>query len=130
MNTGMNTTLLLAAAGLALVGLVHSVLGEILVFHPLRKRGVAPTAGKPVLRERDVRILWGTWHVATLLGWALSALLWRLGVAASDATLAMWVMDVTGLATLASGVLVFFATRGAHPAWFALMSIAALVWWS
>lgn len=131
MDTGMNTTLLLAAAGLALVGLAHSVMGEILVFRQLRRtRGLVPTAGYPVLRERHVRILWGTWHVVTLLGWALSALLWRLGTAASDSALQLWVMDVAGLATLASGVLVFVATRGAHPGWFALMSIAALVWWS
>lgn len=130
MDTSMNTTLLLAAAGLALVGLAHSALGELLVFRQLRTRGLVPTAGHPVLRERQVRILWGTWHVVTLLGWALSALLWRLGTAASDTALAMWVMDVVGLATLASGMLVFLATRGTHPAWFALMSIAALVWWS
>ncbi|MFY3383597.1 hypothetical protein ACOQFS_05565, partial [Paracidovorax sp. MALMAid1276] len=65
----MNTSLLLAAAGLALVGLAHSVLGEILVFRQLRRtRGLVPTAGQPVLRERQVRILWGTWHVVALPG--------------------------------------------------------------
>lgn len=126
----MNTTLLLAAAGLALVGLAHSVFGEILVFKPLRAQRRVPTAGARVLRERHVRILWGSWHLVTLLGWALSALLWRLGTSAFDAALALWVTDVVGMATLASGVLVFVATRGNHPAWFALMSIAALVWWS
>ncbi len=71
----MNTTLLLAAVGLALVGLAHSVLGEILVFKPLRVQGWVPTAGAPVLRERHIRILRGSWHLVTLLGWALSALL-------------------------------------------------------
>lgn len=126
----MNATLLLAAVGLALVGLAHSVLGEILVFKALRAQGLVPTAGYPVLRERHVRILWCSWHLVTLLGWALSALLWRLGTSASDTTLAWWTTDVVGMATLASGVLVFVATRGSHPAWFALMSIAALVWWS
>lgn len=126
----MNATLLLAAVGLALVGLAHSVLGEILVFKALRVQGLVPTAGYPVLRERHVRILWCSWHLVTLLGWALSALLWRLGTSASDTTLAWWTTDVVGMATLASGVLVFVATRGSHPAWFALMSIAALVWWS
>jgi len=38
----MNTSLVLAAVGLALVGAVHSVLGEILVFRSLRLRGVVP----------------------------------------------------------------------------------------
>ena len=126
----MNAALLVAAAGLALVGAVHSVLGEILVFRALRTRGVVPTGdGHPVLRERQVRILWGSWHLVTVLGWALSALLWRLGTAPMDVNLGAWVADVAGAATLAGGLLVFFATDGRHPAWFALLVIAALVWW-
>ena len=127
----MNIPLVLAACSLALVGVVHSVLGEVMVFRRLRgSSGIVRTGGQPVLGERHVRILRGSWHLVTMLGWALSALLWRLGTAASDGALALWVTDVVGIATLASGVLVFVATRGNHPAWFALMSIAALVWWS
>lgn len=125
----MNTALVLAAGGLALVGVAHSVLGELLVFRTLRTEGIVPTGGRPVLREWQVRILWGTWHLATVLGWALSALMWRLGTAPLDADLGAWVVDVAGVATLASGVLVFYATEGRHPAWFALLVVAALVWW-
>lgn len=125
----MNTALVLAAVGLAAVGAAHSVVGELRVFHPLRTRGVVPTAGQPVLRERQVRILWGTWHLATVLGWALSALLWRLDTEPADPDLGAWVADVAGAATLASGLLVFFATDGRHPAWVALLTVAALVWW-
>ena len=116
----MNTALVLAAGGLALVGVAHSVLGEVLVFRALRTEGIVPTGGRPVLREWQVRILWG---------WALSALMWRLGTAPLDADLGAWVADVAGVATLASGVLVFYATEGRHPAWFALLVVAALVWW-
>ena len=125
----MNHALIVAAAGLGLVGLVHSVLGEILVFRALRTHGVVPTGGYPVLRERHVRILWGTWHLVTVLGWALSALLWRLGMVPVDADLGTWVANVAVLAMLASGLLVFYATQGRHPAWFALLGVAALVWW-
>lgn len=125
----MNTALVLAAAGLALVGVAHSVLGEILVFRALRTHGVVPTGGYPVLREQHVRILWGTWHLVTVLGWALSALLWRLGTEPGDPGLGAWVADVAVLAMLASGLLVFYATQGRHPAWCALLAIAALVWW-
>ncbi|WP_255591615.1 MULTISPECIES: hypothetical protein [unclassified Acidovorax] len=125
----MNIALVLAAGGLALVGVAHSVLGEFLVFRALRTQGVVPTGGRPVLHERQVRILWGTWHLATVLGWALSALLWRLGTVPGDANLGAWVADVAGLATLVSGMLVFYATEGRHPAWFALLVVAALVWW-
>lgn len=126
----MNMLFVLAAGVLALVGLAHSVLGELLVFRALRTEGVVPTAGRPVLREHQVRILWGTWHLVTVLGWALSALLWRLGTAPwGDAALSAWVADVAGVATLASGVLVFYATDGRHPAWVPLLAVAALVWW-
>ena len=125
----MNTALVLAAGGLALVGVAHSVLGELLVFRALRTEGIVPTGGRPVLREWQVRILWGTWHLATVLGCALSALMWRLGTAPLDADQGAWVADVAGVATLASGVLVFYATEGRHPAWFALLVVAALVWW-
>ena len=126
----MNLLFVVAAAVLALVGLAHSVLGELLVFRGLRTQGMVPTAGRPVLRERQVRILWGSWHLVTVLGWALSALLWRLGTAPwGDTALAAWVADVAGFATLASGLLVFYATRGRHPAWVPLFAVAALVWW-
>ena len=128
-NLIMNTALVLAAAGLALVGAVHSVMGEILVFRTLRTRGVVPTGGYPVLREHQVRILWGTWHLVTVLGWALSALLWRLASAPVETNLAAWMADVAGAATLVSGLLVFYATDGRHPAWAALLVIATLVWW-
>lgn len=126
----MNPLFLVAAGVLAAVCMTHSVLGEVLVFRSLRTRGVVPTAGRPVLRESHLRIVWGSWHLVTVLGLALSALLWRLGSAPwGDVALAAWVADVAGVATLASGLLVFFATRGRHPAWVPLMAVAALVWW-
>lgn len=126
----MNLLFVSAAVVLAIVALTHSVLGEIMVFRGLRVRGWVPTSGRPVLRESQVRILWGTWHLTSVLGWALSALLWRLGTHPwNDTALASWVADVAGVATLASGVLVFYATRGRHPAWVPLLAISALVWW-
>ena len=68
-----NTALTLAAACLALVGVAHSVLGELLLFRRLRTQG-HPTAGRlepgtarQVLHTPQLRILWGTWHVASVL---------------------------------------------------------------
>ena len=46
-----------------------------------------------------------------------------------DAALGAWAAHAVGVATLTSGVLVFFATHGRHPAWCALLVIATLVWW-
>ena len=61
--------LLIAAAALAfVVGLVHSLLGERLIFRRMRVGGAIPTNGGIVLREAHVRILWASWHVLTQHG--------------------------------------------------------------
>ena len=68
--------LLVAAAALAfVVGLVHSLLGERLIFRRMRVGGAIPTNGGTVLREAHVRILWASWHVLTVFGWCIAALL-------------------------------------------------------
>jgi len=60
----MNPFLLAAAILIFLIGLLHSLLGERLVFRHLRVSGLVPTRGDSHLREFRVRILWATWHVA------------------------------------------------------------------
>ena len=56
--------LFFAAGLLALItGVVHSVFGEILIFRHLRSGGLVPAMGAPPLRERNVRIIWATWHL-------------------------------------------------------------------
>jgi hypothetical protein len=67
---------LVAAAGLAfLVGLAHSVLGERLIFRRLRTGRLVPTNGGKVLGEGHVRIVWASWHVLTVFGWGIAAIL-------------------------------------------------------
>lgn len=56
----MNIYFLAAAVLLILIGLVHSILGEKLIFRRMRKGGFIPTNGGPALREPHVRILWAT----------------------------------------------------------------------
>lgn len=65
-----NTMYVAGAVLLTLVGLIHSVLGEVLIFSRMRTEGVVPTNGGSVLRERHVRILWATWHVVTVLAFS------------------------------------------------------------
>ncbi|HSX62255.1 MAG TPA: hypothetical protein VLF18_18890 [Tahibacter sp.] len=115
----MQTPALTAGLLLVLTGLVHSVLGEILIFRQVRERGIVPTRAPSPLKERHLRILWATWHVVTLLGWGFAALLLRIG-AQPDAPLATLLLTVTAATSGAAGVLVLFATRARHPGWIAL----------
>lgn len=116
----MPTTLLSAAAiVLACVGVGHSILGETMIFRHVRRAGVLPTDAAPPLRGRHVRILWASWHIASVFGWALAAILWRLA-AAPEQPVDGFAVRVCAVAALASSALVLIATRGRHPGWIGL----------
>ena len=122
-------TYMLAAGSLALiVGAVHSLLGEMLIFRHLRNGSIVPALGAPPLRERHVRILWGTWHLATVLGWGLAVILLRLAAPQDEPGLHALVVNAITLSFLASSILVLVATKGRHPGWIGLLAVAALTW--
>lgn len=108
------------------IGLVHSVLGELLIFRRMRVSGFIPTNGGPVLREPNVRILWASWHVVTVLGWCLAGLLIWLAYPASGAAAQRPVALGVSASMLASSVLVLVGTKGRHPGWLGLLGVAIL----
>jgi hypothetical protein len=113
----------LVAAIIALAtGLAHSVLGERLVFRRLRKGGLVPTEAAPPLQARHVRILWATWHLASLFGWAFAGLLFQLAL--GHAMTSALVAGAAVFANLGGSLLVLFGTRGRHPGWIALAAVA------
>ncbi len=124
----MQTQLLLAGLLAVVVGLVHSVLGEILIFRHLRNGGVIPTAGHSVLKERHVRILWATWHIVTIFGWATAAMLLVISARPGELAAKAILVKIIVLAMAASAALVLVATRGRHPGWLGLLGVAALAW--
>ena len=119
-----------AAAAIALVvGLVHSMLGEILIFRRLRQPGrLVPTRGGTLLGEGHVRILWASWHIVTVFGWAMGALLLRLAWTAANENVAAFAVDVFALSALAASALVLIGTLGKHPGWIGLLAMAACTW--
>ncbi|MDO6428258.1 hypothetical protein Q4489_14655 [Thalassotalea sp. 1_MG-2023] len=120
---------MLIAAGVfaILLGVIHSILGELLIFKKLRHKTVVPTQGGSLLAARQLRILWASWHLVTLFGWSLGAILWTIAFASSSH------VDVIGMITyniaaimLCSALLVLFATKGKHPGWVVLTLISVL----
>jgi hypothetical protein len=119
---------LVAAGGLAfIVGLVHSVLGEILIFRGLRRRGIVPTDGGQLLLERHVRILWASWHVVTVLGWCVATILWWLAQNSAPGQSHEFVARAIAAAMSVSAAFVFVGTKGKHPGWAGLLGVAVLV---
>ena len=122
-------TYLAAAAGLAfLVGLVHSVLGERLIFSRMRQGQLIPTNGGSVLRRPHVRILWASWHVLTVLGWGMACALLLLASEPAKTELHVTLLHVVAFSMLAAGALVFYGTRARHPGWLGLLGVATLTW--
>ena len=126
----MEIFFLLAGVLTLLVGAIHTVLGEILIFRHMRVAGIVPTNGASILKERHVRILWASWHMVTIFGWALASILLRLAFATVDSSFRSFVLKAIIFAMLASALLVLYGTKGKHPGWIGLAGVAALIWFS
>lgn len=125
----MNRYFVAAAAIAFLVGLVHSVLGEKLIFQRLRQgTALVPTNGGHVLGESHVRILWASWHIVTVFGWCIAAVLLRLSLPATAESLTGFVVPTFALAALAGAALVLVGTRARHPGWVGLLAMAVCTW--
>ena len=122
----MPSIFLIAGLIAALTVVAHSFLGERLIFCHLRSGGLIPTLAAPPLRERHIRILWATWHLGSVFGWAFAGILLRL--AFPPAPLLSVVTAAIVFAHLGGSALVLIATRGRHPGWIALVAVAVLTW--
>lgn len=120
--------LLLAGALMLVIGLIHCVLGEMLIFRHMRRGGLIPTMGQPLLRQRHVRILWASWHLPSILGGAFGVLLISIAAAPDEPVAGAIVVRIAAVALAASALLVLVATKGRHPGWLGLIVAAALAW--
>ena len=127
----MSSTLALQLAVVLTIalGLVHSLLGEWLIFRHLRDGSLVPTLESPRLQERQLRITWASWHLVTLLGWALAGLLWQLAEL-GQAALNERLVPLIQLGLGSSALLVLYATRGRHPGWLVLSLITLVLTWA
>ena len=125
----MNYFFVAAAAIAFIVGLVHSVFGEQLIFRRLRGWDeFVPTNGGNLLRESHVRILWASWHLVTVFGWCIGAVLLRLSWTGLAEASSEFLAQACAVAALAGSACVFIGTRAKHPGWIGLLAMAVCVW--
>lgn len=105
------------------VAVVHSVLGEVLIFQRMRKETIVPTQGQPVLRERYVRILWATWHIVSVFGLAIAGVLIFMSLYPVTDVRGLFLRSVA-ISMGVSSALVLFATKGMHPGWVGLLIVS------
>ena len=124
----MQLFLFIAGSLAILVGLVHSILGEVLIFSRLRNDEIVPTSPAPPLQEWHVRILWASWHIVSIFGWAFSAILLRMAFPATDQLFFLFVKNSIIVSMFVSALIVLVATKGRHPGWVGLLAVAVLTW--
>ena len=119
-------TFMAAAAVLSLLGAVlHSVLGERLIFRSLSLDGLPAVAGSALFTRRVLQFFWHTVSVAWL---GFAVLLWHLGQHATLDPIGRWTATVIGWTFLGSSMLALAGSRGRHFAWVILLVIAACIW--
>lgn len=106
--------LLVIAGYLAIaLGLVHSILGERLIFSRWRKTA-------PDMPRQHRGIVWASWHALTLFGAVIGIILIRVPMDTQT------LMMTAAVMTLAA-ILVAYGTRWRHPGWIVLSVIGGLV---
>ena len=118
-----------ASAGALMIGIgaIHSFLGERLIFRRMRAVGVMiPTNGGQLLREPHVRILWASWHLATVMGVGLAFVLFWLAQPSTKNLNQSWPAMAIAGSIIASASVVLIGTKGRHPGWAGLLAAAVL----
>lgn len=111
----MNVYIFVAGILCFLLGIVHSVLGEYLIFKDKRNKGkLVPSKESPALKERHLRILWATWHLTSLFGWCIGAILIRISQKQNLESHGFMLQSITYTMFLTS-LLVLIGTKGKHP---------------
>lgn len=129
----MNIYLLISGILAIVLGVVHSILGEFLIFKNKRKPGkIVPTIVNSDFKERQLRIIWSTWHLASFFGWCIGVYLVQISLNQNKFGLELidFLINSTICTMFASSVLVLIGTKGKHPGWIVLLIIGILLLFS
>lgn len=121
------TSVLVVAGGLIiLLAAVHSLLGERRVFPRLNS---LPEPVRASLGERRLAALRSTWHIVSIIGCGLAALLFWFAWARAEAV-TTGPLVIIAATFFVSAVFWLYGTRGRHPAWIVLLLTAGLTMWA
>ncbi|MEQ1670430.1 MAG: hypothetical protein ABL893_06200 [Hyphomicrobium sp.] len=122
----MNNLLLAASVAAAVLGIAHSIIGDLLIFKPLRQKQAENDDALRILSRRRWAAIWSTWHLLTIFGFGIAGVLFVLALnpAATYPDLKLPLVAAFAI----GGVFWVYGTAGKHPAWIILLGIAALLW--
>ena len=121
----MNLFLMVGGLLSALIGIVHSVLGEKLVLRPLFERGEVPKLlGSTAFAHRTLRF---TWHLTTVLLVGIGAVVVDLSRLPPDST-STCVLQVLTATFAVCSLVSLVGARSKHFSWWVFLIIAVLLW--
>lgn len=121
----MNVLLLVAAGLSALIGIVHSVLGEQLLLGPIFKRVELPKLlGSTAFARRTLRF---AWHLTTVLLVGISAVVVFLSMTPPDPQ-SILILRVLSITFAVSSLLSLIGARAKHFSWWVFLIISVLLW--
>ncbi|MET2984036.1 hypothetical protein [Aureibaculum conchae] len=126
----INPYFLVAGILAILLGLIHSFLGEYLIFHKFRKKGnLVPSMTVEDIKERHLRIIWATWHLTSVFGWCLGAVYIKIsfGLVKPNSGIVNFLIQSSIYTMFVGALLVLMGTKGKHPGWIVLLLIGVLL---
>ena len=121
----MNSYFALAAVLAFIVGLTHSIVGELLLIRRLSNDCLPALAGSKDLARDTLR---ATWHLPTALAWGIGAILLRISLPSSPSSNLAFIEGAIALSLLACALVFLFSTKAKHPGWAGLLAVGLLVW--
>jgi len=126
----MNIYYLSAGCLSLLLGIVHSILGEVLIFKNKRKNGsIISTICNENLKQKHLRIICATWHLASLFGFASAIILIKIAMdpIKNEVIHSSFIAATISIVMFLSAALVLIATKRKYPGWIVLLIIAVLL---
>ena len=124
----MNTYFALAGTLALVFGVVHSVVGELLIFRRLSNVSPAAAASDTELPTCCVRHMRTAWHVVTIFAWGFGAVLLRLSLASSQYASETFAVSAILFSMLAASLIGLVGSGTKHPGWLVLPLIAIFLW--
>jgi len=124
----MNLYFLTAGILTVLLGIIHSILGEKLIFQRLSQADPIPSPWNKTLSGQRMRSIRSSWHLVSFFGWGIAAILLRMSFPATAGEYVIFAKNTFVVTFFITAIYWFIGTRGKHPAWIILLLIGVLTW--
>lgn len=115
------------AAGLLtmLIGIIHSIVGEVKLISPIQHlEKLPPLQGSVLQTKRTLRF---AWHVTSVLGMGIGAVLVFYATEPSLPPPERFVLIIIDITLSLSFIVSLIGSRGKHPAWVGLLIASGLL---